>query len=712
MANGLKRLFKIVLIVAVSVPLFLLIGFVLAISFMDFNKYKPMIEQEISAKTGLELKIDGDLNAGVWPLQLSIASSQLQAADADAGAGAGAGADSSPVLAFDQLNLQLSYRDLLFNRKLQLTSVEWIKPRLVLTRQQDGQVNWRKQAQNDTDWHYRQVAQTTQTAEKQQALAAILAPIAQLVAQYDLKLTRFKIVDGELIWRDLSAHQAFDISGLQLDATPIQLAEPMALKLDAQVKNADNQQTFDIKFEGQVVLANNLEHLLLQQVRASLAMQWPPETQRVAQHLTFTLKQLDWSLSQGHWQLDGFSLDTEAMAFSLDAKAHPQGEDNEQSKDSEQSLQVSLNIERANPRAGMRLLGMTPLNFVEQRALTDLKGTLKAQWANQAWSLESIALQLDDTQIQGYFSYRIIEQLPSYQFDLHLDQLNMDFYALRAAAAVESEKGEAISESTSEATSESTYLPIAIPVTTLRESQVKGQLDIGQLQAWQTKLTQVKMGLNSNYGQLVLAPFDAKLYAGEWLSQLQVDVNHDAPKYQLKGRMMQVETQDFLTDLVDYSALSGQLSSRFDLRTQGSNLEAIKYHLNGLFSAELNKGAYRSLDINKLLSGQASQPGDATQFDQLQVKGEAINGIYHIQQADLRSERFSARAFGRVHIPRAMIDSQLQFTYQQPPANLAMLQGVQLPIKLTGPIAEPEWQVELAQLLSPDNLQRLLRFLR
>lgn len=689
MASLVKRLVKISLIVAISVPLFVLIGFVLAISFMDFNKYKPMIEQEIKATFGLELSIDGDLKAGVWPLQLSIEHSQIKLPGSDRDAEDAERIE--PLLRFDQLKLQVGYTDLLLRGKLNLTGIEWYSPRLVVTRQLDGQWSWQKQAALNADWYYLSVAQVP---DQSQMVSAMIAPLSKWILA--LSLDRFTIIDGEIIWRDLIEDQALDISGLQFDAAPVHLTEPTAIKLEAQVTNLKTQQEHALNYQASLRLTEQLNQLQLSQLSGSSLISWP-EDQRDDWAFTLSLAELNGSLNQGEWQLVDLVLQSEHLAFALDASV--------QSRPDDQVYQAVLKVDQANLRYWLNQMNVRTPNFIESQALTEFSGELAMQWANQAWSLDRIDLTLDQTKIAGQFAYRFTEQAPLYQFDLNLDHLNLDFYAAKAtepSLVLATQNGQDVA----------TYLPLAVPVSTLRESKIQGRLAIGDLQAWQTQVQKVAVGINSNYGQMNLAPFDAQLYGGDWLSQLQVDVNQDTPQYKLKGRMNQVDAQAFLLDLLSYDQLSGQLHSRFDLTTQGSNLDAIKYHLNGLFSAELKDGVYRGLDVNKLLAGRVSVEGDVTELDQLVLSGEAINGIYHIQQAELDSARFNARAFGRVHIPLAQIDSRLQLTYQQPPEALAKLKGMQVPIKLTGPLREPKWQVELSQLLSPDNAQRLLNLFR
>lgn len=689
MASLVKRLVKISLIVAISVPLFVLIGFVLAISFMDFNKYKPMIEQEIKATFGLELSIDGDLKAGVWPLQLSIEHSQIKLPSSDRDAEDAERIE--PLLRFDQLKLQVGYTDLLLRGKLNLTGIEWYSPRLVVTRQLDGQWSWQKQAALNADWYYLSVAQVP---DQSQMVSAMIAPLSKWILA--LSLDRFTIIDGEIIWRDLIEDQALDISGLQFDAAPVHLTEPTAIKLEAQVTNLKTQQEHALNYQASLRLTEQLNQLQLSQLSGSSLISWP-EDQRDDWAFTLSLAELNGSLNQGEWQLVDLVLQSEHLAFALDASV--------QSRPDDQVYQAVLKVDQANLRYWLNQMNVRTPNFIESQALTEFSGELAMQWANQAWSLDRIDLTLDQTKIAGQFAYRFTEQAPLYQFDLNLDHLNLDFYAAKAtepSLVLATQNGQDVA----------TYLPLAVPVSTLRESKIQGRLAIGDLQAWQTQVQKVAVGINSNYGQMNLAPFDAQLYGGDWLSQLQVDVNQDTPQYKLKGRMNQVDAQAFLLDLLSYDQLSGQLHSRFDLTTQGSNLDAIKYHLNGLFSAELKDGVYRGLDVNKLLAGRVSVEGDVTELDQLVLSGEAINGIYHIQQAELDSARFNARAFGRVHIPLAQIDSRLQLTYQQPPEALAKLKGMQVPIKLTGPLREPKWQVELSQLLSPDNAQRLLNLFR
>lgn len=414
-----KRLLKILVIVAITVPLFLVIGFILAISFMDFNKYKPMIEQEINAKTGLELSIDGDLKAGVWPLQLSIEHSQLKRPGRDRDA-----EDAEliePLLRFDQLNLQISYADLLLRGKLNLTGIEWYSPRLVVTRQLDGQLSWQKQAALNADWHYRTVAQLP---AQSQVISAMIAPLAKWIEQYDLNLDRFKIIDGELIWRDLIEDQALDITGLQLDAAPVHLTDPMAIKLEAQVTNLKTQQTHALNYQASLRLKEQLNQLELSQLSGSSLISWPATDQRDDWAFNLSLAELNGSLNQGKWQLVDLVLQSEHLAFALDASV--------QSRPDDSAYQAVLKVDRANLRYWLNQMNVRTPNFIEPQALTGFSGELAMQWANQAWSLDSIDLLIDNTRLNGHLAYRFTEQAPLYQFDLKLDQLNMDFYAAKA----------------------------------------------------------------------------------------------------------------------------------------------------------------------------------------------------------------------------------------------------------------------------------------
>ncbi|MBE0494464.1 MAG: AsmA family protein [Thiomicrospira sp.] len=692
MRHKINRGLKILVVVFFLVPVFVLAAFFGAVSLIDFNQYKPMIEQEVAVKTGYKLRIEGDIETSVIPLQLKIGQSQLGYAEFDS---------DEPLLAFEKINLRVSLAALLLQAKVHLLGVELFEPRLHLKVDEQGKTNWGANlasANTETAPRFERVNWQTvnSTPEK------VIEQSAQMAERFDIKLSNVTLYDGLVSWRNPARNQHYELSNIELMAFDIELGQGFDLQMQGQLKNQHTGQSFQVDQQGHMSVAKDMKSLSVQKLNADVSIFWPQDMDRTELKIQLDLSGLNWRQVDKSIDIESVRLKALDTDMSLSFSGH---------YGDKLDLDGRVDMDYLNPRQWLNYFKLPYPEFVDKQALSQLKGGFNWQLTPQKWQLEDMALTLDKTDLKGYFNFQHGAQ-PSYQFELALDQLNMDFYAATVTTSTDT-TSVTTGDSTPKAdqvTSELVYLPIGVPVTTLRESQVQGQLQIDALQIWQAHYQQVHMGFNSQYGKMDIAPFDADLYDGRWRSQFSVDVNSDTPHYQLKGRLDRLNAQAFLRDVANYDLLTGTLSSHFDLRTAGSNLDAIKYNMNGLFRTDLADGAYLGVDLNRLLIGQPIQQGDATRLEKLSLSGQVVKGIYHLQQASLKSERFDAVAFGKVHLPNATLEAELQLTYQQPPEGLAILKGVTIPVKLSGSIMQPDWQVDIDKLLGADNLQRLMRF--
>ncbi len=682
-----KRLFKLTALVLVIVPAFILLAFSAAISLIDFNQYKPMIEQEVSAKTGRTLTIDGEISAHLMPLKLSIGASRLaQAENFD---------QQRPFLAFEKVNLRVALMDLLLAQKLRLLGVELFAPTIHLQVNQDGMANWRGLASRPLDEQAFKWVRVSSNEE------VVTSRAAELAESWGFQLNNLAIHDGFVEWRDARNDEHIQIVDFEMMAFDLQLGQPFAAQLQGQIKRFNQPRFYVFNQQGKFEISADLMHWQVHELNSDMKAHWANAEGMQDMRVGLMLKNANWQRSNKHIEVEYAklkALDSE-IEFGLSGQYGAQLDLNGQLK----LLGVSL-------RQWLDYFNIDYPDLVESQALQRIDGQFDWRLNTDQWRLEQINLKIDQSQISGYVAHQMLQQA-SYQFDLKIDRLNVDYYAARKGDAfVKADAQPNVNQaSPAEPSATDTYLPIALPISTLRESHLQGQLQIGQLQVWQGKYQTVEFGVNAQYGKIDIAPMDAQLYGGEWRSQLTINVNGDTPAYQIKGRLNDIDILAFLNDVANYDSLEGQLLSRFDIRSSGSNLAAIKYHLNGQFSAELRQGAYRGIDVNKLLLGQESAPHEVTLLQQVNLSGQLVDGVFHIQQAQLSSERFNAQAFGKVNIPQNELTTEIRLSYTNPPPGLLTLQGLEIPIKMSGDIRQPEWQVDVNKLLGKDNIQRLLK---
>ena len=631
MVRRLKTTLKIALIVLVALPTLIVAGFSGAILWLDFNQYKPLIEEEVFAKTGRHLTIEGEIKARPWPLELTIGESRLaQPPGFD---------NTNAFLSFEQLNLRLSLSRLIWSGELHLLGAEVLAPKLHLI-EQGAKQNWLDG-----------VAYTGQNAPWQKVSDAPTPPASNWLALLrQVKLDALSIHQGEIHWQ--RGEQRWTLSPFELIAFDVQLGQRMKWQLDGEWHRQGVQYTFQLP--SHVTLAPDLRRIELHDARLNLQVRDSRE-HIPTYRLQLDLQHLDWQPTAQNLAISFAEIALLGSRINLELSGH---------YGQELDLTGRAALSEFNARAWLQHWQISHPDFVKADALTRINGQF--DWALTAlgWRVHNVLLNVDNTQVSGF----VAQRQQDYSFDLHLGQLNVDNYAAKK-------------QTTTDANTDAneTYLPIAIPIRTLRESALQGQLVVDHLTLWQTHYQNLQLGVNSAYGQLDLAPLDADLYQGQLRSSLRLNVNQDVPNFAFKGRLIGLDLQPWLADSLDYRDLSGRLMAWFDLRSQGTNSAAIKSHLNGQFSAELREGRY---------FGAALSPDIATPLDfaQMTVRGEALNGVFHLQQAQLDAAQLSAQAFGQINLAQAQAQMRLQIRPASAP------QAAPIALQMQGSLREPTWQ--------------------
>lgn len=686
MVKRIKTTIKVFLIVLVAMPVIVLGGFVGAIAFIDFNQYKTLIEEEVQAKTGREFRIEGDVEVSSIPFRLTLGASRLEQSAPFAQA-------EQPFLTFESISLRLSLRHLLTTGQLNLREIEWTEPKLNLQRNAQGDTNWQDlwptsnqpnalsfyDSPQEDVYAWRTVAASAQ-ADAGQVVPAQAMQVSESEGSSlwsSLQLKGFAIYDGHVNWQDELLQHQFSLTDFQLMSFDLAFDQPFAMQMQGLITDQNRAATYRFNMPARLQLADDLSAVSLLDARLNWLVS---ESEQADYQVDMGVERFDWH--RDRMTLQQASIAVLGSALQLDMQAEWQDE---------WQLESSVKITEANPRRWARHWSLPWPDFVEDQVFSRVQGELDFAANPEGWQLNNMDLTLDDTRLLGQFS-RQHHSGTAYHLDLNLGELSLDRYQIYAPGR------------------EQVYHPLALPVSTLREALIQGQINIEALTLWQTRYEDVVIGVNNEDGLLQLAPLDAQLYQGRLRSELTIQVKDEVPQYHAKGRLVEVQIEPLLQDSVHYGDLSGQVSAWFDLRTQGTNQPGLLSHANGSFSAELQQGAYAGLDLNALLAGQAPQGGDATQIERFVLRGEVIDGVYHLQQTQLDSERFNARAFGRLHLPSAQIEARLQLNYHTPPAGLILLKDMQIPIEMRGPLRAPQWHVDMAQLMGADNMQRLLQF--
>lgn len=713
--RGFKGLFWILVII----PAVLILGFWGAIQFIDFNQYKPQIEQAFYEKTGHTLQIEGPVEVGVFPFTVKANQVIVESHEK---------ASKIPMASIKAVEAEFSLWSLFIERKLNVEGLELDQPIIHMTVDDQGVSNW-QQLQSLLQQKVVHPFQDTGFGFHKVSYQPVANEIDKTVdvhaenSKNDWYLNTLIIRKGSLFWKDLNTETHWQLSQVDYMGFDLQSQKPFQSMTSFEFQQ-DPKVRFHVELSGDVQLSTGFKQMALSDWQGNIKAVWLKEKQRPpvrlqtdgeqlvldTQSKTITTHHARWSSNQGWWET--------SLTYGYGGEPHSTGR---------------FKSGGINLRHWLTQSGAPVPKFVDANVLKKMALSFQWTWNHDQWVVEKLKMVWDKSQLDGRFWAQQGDLTPVH-FEVNLDQLDLDQYQALAEAnhktitpptqkeAINkgSKKNAAEPQPSTPSSDESgtkksepllteTYIPLALPIDFLRSLKAEGSLKIGQLKAWGLTFHSLDTTLLAQKGQLDFAPLDAKLYKGSLASKLAVSVVGVTPAYSWSGKADSIDVGSFLNDGWQQAPVSGRFSSHFELNTRGVNDQLFKQNLNGRFLGEIQNGAVNGMDLNKLLAGKTSSDKDATAFSNMTVDGKLVKGLYDINTFVVKSQRFDASGAGKLNLPSAQLNAKLFAVYRQPPSSLNHLKGMEIPLELTGPVDAIQWRVNLERVLNrPENQKKLM----
>ncbi|HEY8117813.1 MAG TPA: AsmA family protein [Methylophilaceae bacterium] len=327
-------------------------------------------------------------------------------------------------------------------------------------------------------------------------------------------------------------------------------------------------------------------------------------------------------------------------------------------------------------------------------------------------NVSPFAVKFDDTNIKGTFGISRFAK-PIYHFDVDIDKLDADRYITK-------------SEAKPTASTPAKADPNApIDLSALKQINANGDLRIGWLKLANVKSTNVHIKLNADDGVAELAPFSANLYDGSMAGSLKVDAR-TTPSVAFKQDMKGIAIGPLLVDAINNDMLSGKGTLSVDVTSQGATVGALKKALNGKAAVNLADGAVKGIDIagtlrsvkDKLnvLKSQTTVEGDKskkTDFSEMVASFNIKNGVAHNDDLSMKAPLFRITGSGDIDIANETINYLAKPTVVaslkgQGGSDLESLNGLTVPVKLTGTFAKPSYAIDFAGLATAMAQKKVL----
>jgi len=315
--------------------------------------------------------------------------------------------------------------------------------------------------------------------------------------------------------------------------------------------------------------------------------------------------------------------------------------------------------------------------------------------------LDNLTLALDDSTITGNLTLAGLDNdlvPPASTFDLSVTSLNLDRY-------LEPEEESSVNNSVGNT---------PLPVDTLRNLNLKGQVRVEHLTYSNLNLDNLSLAINASDGELALAPINANLYQGSYTGDIRLSTGGSIPVASLDTRLENIYLAPLLRDFMDASYVSGTGDIRLNLAGRGEDTATIKRNLNGTGSMALHDGILEGVDVGSVLAQvetmiREQRPanivrGERTPFDTFSASVEVQNGIVTTDDLLIESSGFDVSGRGILaNLTNDTINFNLVADVDESPATDERaydIGGYALPIACTGALAEPSCLPDIQAIIA------------
>jgi AsmA protein len=328
---------------------------------------------------------------------------------------------------------------------------------------------------------------------------------------------------------------------------------------------------------------------------------------------------------------------------------------------------------------------------IPQKTVTlPIQAAAKADLGKQDASLD-LSTRFDESTIQAKLAATKFEPLAA-TFDVNIDKLNLDRYI--PAESKEAKKGDD-----------------RVDLAPLKGKTVSGKIAIGDLTAKRVKLQNVKAEVKLAGGKLEISPHSANLYGGTVAGAITADANGN--RIAVKENLQGVALGPLLRDAAQKDVMDGKGNVSVDVQTAGGTVPALKKALAGAVKVEVRDGAIKGINLAdsarnlKAAMGAKQTQADPTQktdFSEMSASFNIKNGVARNDDLKAASPFLRLGGAGNLDIGNNTIDYLAKATLAattkgQGGRDAKDLTGVTIPVKLTGALDKPDWNVDYTALL-------------
>ncbi|MCG5515308.1 MULTISPECIES: AsmA family protein [unclassified Ectothiorhodospira] len=665
--RGLLALFGLLVLFVV------LVGFLLVT--VDPNDYKDRISEVVEEQTGRTLVISGDIGLSVFPrLGLELGEATLSNAE---------GFEEAHFARVGEVDVAVALLPLL-RRELQVQQVRLEGLELNLARDADGRANWDDLVDAEA------IAEQPEGEASPVTRSGDDSAVPEFLRGLDV--AGIQVRDARLNWRDDQSGTRMSVDPFNLELGRLRLAEETTLKLSMRTR-MDDLET-GVELQGLLLLDVSNQRYALRRMVAQLdatgdALPAPIEA-RVEADLIADLRN---DLAKVE-RLTVNAFDTQFTGLVEVAELS-----------TEPRIHGELRSGRFSPRRMMETLAIEPPETANPDVLTNAAMDLALTLQGNVLDLTQLIVTLDDSTLTGQATVKNLAS-PDVSMAMQLDRINLDHYLPPTADP----DGNGGGSDDTQARDGWPDEPLELPVDSLRELKVTGDLSVGNLTVAGLSLQDVNLELRARDGRLDVESIRAALYEGQLDGSLGLDVRQDTPRIQARQALEGIRFGGLLEDLTGKAMVTGGANVSFDITSRGNSVKALINGLNGNGQMRVADGAVKGINVAQIIRdaearvrGRSPEETDEprqTDFTEITGSFNINDGVVKNDDLQAASPLLRIRGRGEADLNRERLDYRLDTSLVgtlegQGGRDLSDLRNVNLPITIRGSFSEPSFGLDL-----------------
>lgn len=336
-----------------------------------------------------------------------------------------------------------------------------------------------------------------------------------------------------------------------------------------------------------------------------------------------------------------------------------------------------------------------------------LAGDLTADLAATRARLEPLELAAGESRATGSLQLRLAD-LPEARLQLAVDTLDLD--PLLPPPAPDAGSGAAGEGAVGPAADPVASLPLAA----LRGLRAQAAIEVGRLRARGLDAEHVALRARLDDGLLTLERLGANVAGGRLQLGGRLDGRADTAAVSLRVGIAGLRSEPLLRALGGAAPVSGRLDAAVELDTAGATLDQWIGALVGSVTGTFADGAIEGINLaQRIRIASARLRGEAveaaadvrrTDFSRLHFTASVQDGVLRSDTLDLRAPLLRVGGAGTLDLGRREVDYVARILVTgtlegQGGAEFERLRGLEIPLRIRGPLTAPELELALESAL-------------